>query len=67
MVVDRCESSEQVTTCWHQCPLCKQVRLTSERDSSLPEHAGDVAFHADDDIGYSTELETQAGAGYAFS
>lgn len=35
MIVDHWESSNQATTRWHHCPLCKQVRLTSERDHCL--------------------------------
>lgn len=30
MVLDRCESSEHAATCCHECPLCGQVRMTSD-------------------------------------
>ncbi len=66
MVVDRCESSDHATTTWHQCPLCKQVRLTSERDPAKGRQ-NTAEMYADDDIGYSAESEAQQGAGYLFS
>jgi len=34
MTIDRCESSGKATTCWHQCPVCRQVRLTSTNRSA---------------------------------
>ena len=30
MVLERTESSHHAMTSWHQCPLCKQVRMTSD-------------------------------------
>lgn len=30
MTVERCERGHGATTCWHQCPVCGQRRMTSE-------------------------------------
>jgi hypothetical protein len=62
MVLDRCESSEHATTCWHQCPLCKQVRLTSD-----PVPASSVsgnAFNRYDDGSYLVESEAAMSADF---
>jgi len=67
MVVDRCESSEHATTCWHQCPLCKQVRLTSERAPASARHASSVARQAEDSTTFPAEPESQVESGYLFT
>ena len=41
MVTEHCESGSSATTCWHSCPLCRQVRLTSEPD--VPTAIADAA------------------------
>ncbi|MFK7854444.1 MAG: hypothetical protein AB8B79_10040 [Granulosicoccus sp.] len=63
MVVDHCESSQYATTCWHHCPLCKQVRLTSEETNGALAQLAQVA-HTDDDGGYPSEFEHQSGNAY---
>lgn len=30
MLLDRCEAGSNATACWHRCPNCKTVRMTSE-------------------------------------
>lgn len=64
MVVDRQESSDQVTTCWHLCPLCKQVRLTSEPESVLSSQFARELLHTDYDNGYAADFESQPSAAY---
>lgn len=34
MMLERCESSSHATTSWHRCPVCKQVRMTSDPQKS---------------------------------
>lgn len=63
MVVDRCESSEYATTCWYQCPLCKQVRLTSDPVTTRASLVGS-AWHNDDEGGYAADAEPLFGTGY---
>lgn len=67
MVVSRRESSGNATTSWHQCPLCKQVRLTSEKEVH---HSLDSASHiaqSDDDIAYAVDNEVQPRMAYLFT
>ena len=55
MVIDHCESSDHATTCWYQCPVCKQVRLTSEHQSLKDQ--GVTALRPDDDGAAVNEYE----------
>lgn len=52
MVTEHCESGASATTCWHSCPLCRQVRLTSEPDvptALVVADAADVEASADEE------------------
>lgn len=67
MVVNRRESSGNTTTSWHQCPVCKQVRLTSEKEVN---HALDTASYiaqSDDDVAYTVDNEVQPRMAYLFT
>lgn len=56
MVLDRCESSDHATTCWHQCPVCKQVRMTSDPHAASSSMM--VRARKDDDSGFAAEPDT---------
>ncbi len=47
MLLDRCETDSKAMSCWHQCPNCKTVRMTSE-PASIP-RADDNAYASDVD------------------
>jgi hypothetical protein len=64
MVVDHCESSQHATTCWHHCPLCKHVRLTSEKEIAGTRSQLATVAHKDDDGGYAAEPDYQLGNSY---
>lgn len=66
MILDHCESSEHATTCWHQCPVCKQVRMTS--DPKVGKSSLAMSTRKDEDRGYSAEpdaLQPESQYGYA--
>ncbi len=67
MVVSRRESSGNSTTRWHQCPLCKQVRLTSEKQAMLSPDAASLMTHSDDDIAYPVDTEVQPRMAHLFT
>ena len=64
MVVSRKETSGTTTSSWHSCPLCKQVRLTSEK---APRRSVDVTggmAHLDEEAAYAAENESQPSMAY---
>ena len=64
MVISRKESSGNTTSSWHECPLCKQVRLTSEK---APRRSVDVTggmARLDDDSAYPADNEYQPSLAY---
>ncbi len=66
MILDRCESSEHAITCWHQCPVCKQVRMTS--DPKVGKASLSMSTRKDDDSGYSAEpdmFQPESNHGFA--
>lgn len=66
MLLDRCESSNHATTCWHRCPVCKQVRMTS--DPQAVSSSLTVSARKDDDHGFAAEqdsLQPESQYGYA--
>jgi len=67
MVVNRRESSGTTTSSWLQCPVCRQVRLTSERVSSDAAIAFNLIEQAEDDIAYQAENDNQTSVAYQFT
>lgn len=47
MVLERTESSGHAMTSWHQCPLCKQVRMTSDPVSASSERINRAYLYDD--------------------
>lgn len=56
MMLERCESSTHATTSWHRCPVCRQVRMTSDPQSASRSHA--VTTLKDEDRVYATEPDS---------
>lgn len=56
MALERTESSNHAMTSWHQCPLCKQVRMTSDPVSASSERSSRAYLY--DDGGYSFPADT---------
>ncbi|PID59592.1 MAG: hypothetical protein CSB44_12750 [Gammaproteobacteria bacterium] len=55
MLAERSESDGRATTTWHECPLCHQVRMTSEpvnprADSLTADSANDTLLDDDDSL-----------------
>jgi len=47
MLLDHCVSEANATSCWHQCPNCKTVRMTSEPIRKTPIDDKAYAVEAD--------------------
>ena len=66
MILDRCESSDHATTCWHSCPVCNHVRMTS--DPKVGKSSMTLAALKDEDRGFSAEPDTlQPESQYGFA
>ncbi len=66
MILDHSESSQHAITSWHQCPVCKQVRMTSDPKAGKASLA--VSTRKDEDSRYSAEpdvLQPESNHGYA--
>ena len=64
MVVSRKETSGNTTSSWHECPLCKQVRLTSEKTPRRSVNVTGGMSRFDDDIAYPADNESQPSMAY---
>lgn len=64
MVVSRKETSGNSTSSWHECPLCKQVRLTSEKTPRRSVNVTGGIIHSDDDAAYPVDNEYQPSMAY---